>query len=175
MRNGHLQTFFSEIVIKIQSFPLENAVENVWKMATINVLSLIHGYCEISNIRHTLVGNKSINHSDVVGALPVSDAPTTSSFLTSHLASMDWAKTTARQDEKHLSFGFCATYIRGLPIISSLLPVSSPHACCLSNIELPTQACLTNVPIKHPQGDNFFLAAQILHFYGINKWVRSIF
>ena len=46
-----------------------------------------------------------VDHSDVVSASPVGAAPTTSSFLTYHLASMDWAKTTARWDEKHLSFG----------------------------------------------------------------------
>ena len=61
-------------------------------------------YCEISNIICTLVGNNIVDQSDVVGALPVSTAPTTSSFSTEHLASMDWAKGTARWDEKHLSF-----------------------------------------------------------------------
>ena len=45
-----------------------------------------------------------VNHSDVVGASPVVAAPTTSSFSTLHLASMEWAKTIARQNEKHLSF-----------------------------------------------------------------------
>ena len=39
-------------------------------------------YCEISNISRTLVGNKIIDNSDVVGALPVGAVPTTSSFLT---------------------------------------------------------------------------------------------
>ena len=37
-------------------------------------------YREVSNISHTLVGNYVIDHWDVVGALPVSAAPTTSSF-----------------------------------------------------------------------------------------------
>ena len=37
-----------------------------------------------------------VDHSDV-GA-----APTTSSFSTEHLASMDCTETTARRDEKHL-------------------------------------------------------------------------
>ena len=37
-------------------------------------------YCQTSNIRHTLVGNKIADHSDVVGASPVGAAPTTSSF-----------------------------------------------------------------------------------------------
>ena len=62
-------------------------------------------YCQISNISHTLVRNKIVDHSDVVGALPVGAAPTTSSFSTQHLASMDWAKTTSRWDNKHFSCG----------------------------------------------------------------------
>ena len=39
-------------------------------------------YRKISNIRRTLVGNKFVDHSDVVGASPVAAAPTTSSFST---------------------------------------------------------------------------------------------
>ena len=38
-------------------------------------------YLKTSNIRHTL-GNKIVDHSDVVGASPVGAAPTTSSFST---------------------------------------------------------------------------------------------
>ena len=60
-----------------------------------------------SNISRTLIGNRIVDNSDVVdvvGASPVGAAPTTSSFLNLHLASMDWAKTTARGDKKHLSF-----------------------------------------------------------------------
>ena len=37
---------------------------------------------QISNIRRTLVANKIVDHSDVVGASPVGAAPTTSSFST---------------------------------------------------------------------------------------------
>ena len=62
-------------------------------------------YRKVSNIRRTLVGNKSVDHSDVVGASPAGAAPTTSSFSTYHLVSMDWAKITARRDEKHSCFG----------------------------------------------------------------------
>ena len=58
-------------------------------------------YRKVSNIRRTLVGNKIVDHSDVVRASPVGAAPTTSSFSTKHLASMDWAKTTARRDQKN--------------------------------------------------------------------------
>ena len=39
-------------------------------------------YLQVSNISCTLVGNKIVEHSDVVGASPVGDAPTTSSFST---------------------------------------------------------------------------------------------
>ena len=51
----------------------------------------------------TLVGYKTVDHSDVVGASPVSTAPATSSFSASHLSSMDWVVTTARWHEKHLN------------------------------------------------------------------------
>ena len=37
-------------------------------------------YRKTSNISRTLVGNKIVDNSDVVGASPVSAAPTTSSF-----------------------------------------------------------------------------------------------
>ena len=37
---------------------------------------------QISNIRRTLVGNRIVDHSYVVGASPVGAAPTTSSFST---------------------------------------------------------------------------------------------
>ena len=50
-------------------------------------------YPQISNIRHNLLGNEYVDHSGVFGASPVGAVPTTSSFLTKHLASMDWAKT----------------------------------------------------------------------------------
>ena len=39
-------------------------------------------YRQVSNIRRTLVGNKIVDYSDVVGASPVGAAPTTSSFST---------------------------------------------------------------------------------------------
>ena len=42
----------------------------------------IQKYRKISNIMRTLVGNKIVDHSDVVGASPVGAAPTTSSFST---------------------------------------------------------------------------------------------
>ena len=69
-------------------------------------------YCQTFNIGHTLVGNKIVDHSDVVGAVPVGAAPSTSSFSTQRLASMDWAKTTARRDEKQKVLWFGMPYIK---------------------------------------------------------------
>ena len=39
-------------------------------------------YRKTSNISRTLVGNTTVDHSDVVGASPIGAAPTTSSFST---------------------------------------------------------------------------------------------
>ena len=44
--------------------------------------SLLVTYRQISNTRHTLLGNKIVDHSDAVGASPVGAAPTSSSFST---------------------------------------------------------------------------------------------
>ena len=56
----------------------------VWKLHNpsdcLHCLAIVIDYCQTSNISRTLVGNKIVDHSDVVGALPVSSAPTTSSF-----------------------------------------------------------------------------------------------
>ena len=68
-------------------------------------VNILTGYPQTSNISRTLEGNKIVDHSNVCGATPDSDPPTTSSFWTEHLVSIDWAKATARRDEKHLSFG----------------------------------------------------------------------
>ena len=46
-------------------------------------------YRQTSNISCTLLGNKIVDHSDVLEASPVGAAPTTSSFSTYHLLSMD--------------------------------------------------------------------------------------
>ena len=59
-------------------------------------------YRQTFNISRTLLSNTTVDHSDVVGAPPVSAAPTASSFSTWHIVSMDWAKPSSRRDEKHL-------------------------------------------------------------------------
>ena len=85
------------------SFPIQIQQENISM-----TISLYH---QVSDKSCTLTGNKLVDNSDVVGASPVGAAPTTSSFSTEHLASMDWAKTTARRDENLLSFGtLCVLY-----------------------------------------------------------------
>ena len=47
-----------------------------------DILEHLSRYRQVSNISRTLVGNKIVDHSDVVGASPVGAAPTTSSFST---------------------------------------------------------------------------------------------
>ena len=44
--------------------------------------TVVEQYRQVSNIRRTSVGNKIVDHSDVVGASPVGAAPTTFSFST---------------------------------------------------------------------------------------------
>ena len=69
-----------------------------------------YNYRQISNIKCAFVGNQIIDHSDVVGASPAGAAPTTTSFSTEHMASINWAKTNARRDGEHLSFGIWSAF-----------------------------------------------------------------
>ena len=55
--------------------------QNLQTLVT-NTIIIICIYRKTSNISRTLVGNKIIDNSDVVGASPVGAAPTTSSFST---------------------------------------------------------------------------------------------
>ena len=56
-------------------------VEPDWASSDCGPPALInHQNRKTSNISHTLVGNKIVDNSDVVGASPVGAAPTTSSF-----------------------------------------------------------------------------------------------
>ena len=57
-------------------------------------------YHQTSNISRIFVGKKCWSLR-VDGASSAGAAPTTSSFSTQHLVSMDWAKTTTRRDDKH--------------------------------------------------------------------------
>ena len=62
---------------------------SIWYLGTncgeifeIQIFSFKKIYRQVSNIRRTLVGNKFVDHPDLVGASPVGAAPTTSSFST---------------------------------------------------------------------------------------------
>ena len=89
-----------------------NSIEISIEIKTFSLKKYVNlDYRKVSNIRRTLVGNKIVDHSDVVGASPVGAAPTTSSFSTQHLASRDSAKTAARRYENILSVGiWCVLY-----------------------------------------------------------------
>ena len=47
-----------------------------------DIMSFYFKYRQTSNINHTLLGNKMVHHSDIIGASPVGAAPTKSSFST---------------------------------------------------------------------------------------------
>ena len=66
--SGHLQPLHADV-----DHPMDNGLL-LRKFQAI--------YRKTFNIRRTLVGNKIVDHSDVVGASPVGAAPTTSSFST---------------------------------------------------------------------------------------------
>ena len=56
----------------VHKSPIDNKSALIWAMA----------YRQVSNIRRTLIGNKIVDNSEVVGASPVGAAPTTSSLST---------------------------------------------------------------------------------------------
>ena len=89
---GELWDVYCEDLEEIHCFitaSLYDAI-NFWtckKHVTNTVTTVItaihtHNYCQISNIRCTVVGNIIVDNSDVVGASPVGAAPTTSSLYT---------------------------------------------------------------------------------------------
>ena len=69
---------FNQYISKYQPFIYTPVLIPVWNLST----GYISDYRKGSNISRTLVGNKIVDHLDVVGALPVGTAPTTSSFST---------------------------------------------------------------------------------------------
>ena len=92
----HFPHFSPNIGVEtIQIFQRPEKGESKWRSIRSNhhVVSTLPGYKsqwklettvyrQVSNIRCTLVGNKIVDHSDVVGASPVAAAPTTSPFST---------------------------------------------------------------------------------------------
>ena len=55
---------------------------------------MMHMYHQNSDIRHSFIGNKIVDHSDIVGASSVAAALTTSSFPTYHLRPLLLRKLT---------------------------------------------------------------------------------
>ena len=104
----------------------QDSTHNTW--THLNILSHNSGYRQNCSISCNLAGNKIVDHSAVVGEAP---APTTSSFSTWNLASMDWAKKTAIRDDEKYVLRFGASYVRGLTVllVFCALGVSSwdPH------------------------------------------------
>ena len=65
-----------------REFPLQRDGYAGYFIMSPHALRKESGYRKTSNISRTLVGNKFVDNSDVVGAAPVGAAPTTSSFST---------------------------------------------------------------------------------------------
>ena len=76
-------------------------------------------YRKTSNIKHILLGNKIVDHSDIVGASPVGAAPTTSLFSSWRLSSVDWADNckTRRETYKFRALVRLILEIRSLTLI----------------------------------------------------------
>ena len=75
-------------------------------------------YRKTSNIRRPLLGNRIVDHSDVVGASPAGAAQTTSSFSVQCPTSNWLGQVNCKTPEKRniLSLGFGASYIRDLTV-----------------------------------------------------------
>ena len=94
-----------------------------WKLWSIPFPEMWRLHSQTSNVSRGLVGNKLADHLDVVGALPVSAAPNISPFS----IWFQWIRqTTARRDEKHLSFAFGAFKIRGLTVYLDFWTINTP-------------------------------------------------
>ena len=89
-------------------------------------------YRQTYNMRRTLLGNTIVDHAYVVWAPPVGAAPTTSSFSTEPLGSMDWAEATARRDQNHFSFGFGAPDIKDFTMVT----VTSARGALIMNEQI---------------------------------------
>ena len=84
---------------------------------------------QTSYIRGTFVGNKIVDHSDVVGASPAGAAPTTYSRLNTCL---QWIWQRQLQDETRIIpvFGFGAAYIRDFTVnLPFLTPLTLRSLC----------------------------------------------
>ena len=117
-----LQTRLSNSISTSSSSHNIDFVAKIWSLTLCQLLMCKgakfwkYNYHQISNIRHTLIGNKTVDHSNIIEASPVGAAPTTSSFSTQHLTSIDCAETTVRRDDRHLIFVIGISYIRDFTV-----------------------------------------------------------
>ena len=76
---------------------------------------------------------------------PVGTAPTASLFSAPHLASMDWAKTSARRNEKHLGSGFGTAFIRYLTVILVCITYNSRWGSLIMDLNQCILHCCSRV------------------------------
>ena len=110
--------------------------KTVWTSAMIDIYSN-GNYRKTSNkIRRTWLGNKIVDHSDVVGASPVGAAPTTASFSTWHLASRDSAKTATRQYDIFLKVEIWCLILETLRYIPCIYEnvIINPSLACIAGL-----------------------------------------
>ena len=99
-------------------------------------------YHRTSNISGTLEGNKIVDHSDVVGASPVSAVPTTS------LSWLQWIGQRQLQEEtiKTEVLGFDASWFSGLTVyIGHPFPYYRPHLCDKSTCPATQRVCIVEI------------------------------
>ena len=87
---------------------------------------VLSNYREASNIIRTLVGNKIVDHSDVVGASPVGAAPTTSSFSTSQSGFKRFGKDSRKTVREYLCWDLVSLILETWRQIRS---VKKPMTC----------------------------------------------
>ena len=71
---------FCKLWSLLQSF--KGFFKKIYELLNPRAPKILTLYKSFSFNGHTLLGNKIVDHSDVVGASPVGAAPTTSSFFT---------------------------------------------------------------------------------------------
>ena len=117
-------------------------------------------YRQTSNIRRTLVANKLVGHSDVIGASPVGAAPTTSSFSTLTHGSNGLGKDNSKTIRETLTFlVIWCTYTRGLTVCMINGPFASTIEGGFTNTYEPLNL----------RALNFYLWTKSTSF---NIWVR---
>ena len=82
--------------------------------------------------------------------------PTTPSFSTQHLAPMNWAKTAASRDEKHLNFGLFTNGVEHFPryTVQSKTYVHAPNMKYISRMtDVNPKYTLVNSYVQEERGE----------------------